>query len=528
MRRLAGGTSSQRNVQAVAVSALVFLGCADTQEPRIPNGVAGSPVLAPGAGGGGGGGTGLPPAAGSTAPLPAGGVLPCNVNRAVVANCQNCHSATPRFGAPMPLVTHADFTRDYTAVTTMQLRGQTMKMHELARIRLNRQMNTAPMPPGGQMTPADHSMLDGWLAAGATAGTTADANCSTGEPVGGGAGGVAAPGGGSGGTGAGGTPVGTGGTIAPPPGSECDPGSYEPIQQMPGETCYELLTHGGQTPGDTSKYTIFPGENYEEFYYKVPWPSGVQATRFGARFDNLKVLHHWLLFSSSMSASADGTHQTVLGTQLLDGNAQLLAGWAVGGCNVEFPPEMGLELPPSGMLNVQWHYFNNGGAPEEDGSGVQVCTVPPGTRPNTGSLTWLGTEDFYGLVGMPPGQNDFGGRCPNDSDGPITIWGFWPHMHELGINMKSTIYRANGAVEEVFNRPFDFNYQVHYENKPSVVLQPGDEIESICTFNNTTDFNVIFGPSTTQEMCYQFAFSYPARALDNGVDSLIGATNTCW
>jgi hypothetical protein len=159
---------------------------------------------------------------------------------------------------------------------------------------------------------------------------------------------------------------------------------------------------------------------------------------------------------------------------------------------------------------------------------VQVCTVPAGTRPNTGSMTWLGTEDFYGPIGMPPGRNEFGSRCPNNSGAPITIWGFWPHMHELGVHMKSTVYRAGGAVEEVFNKPFDFNYQVHYRNQPPVVLQPGDEIETICTFNNTTDFNVAFGPSTKQEMCYQFAISYPARALDNGVFSLIGATNVCW
>jgi hypothetical protein len=30
-------------------------------------------------------------------------------------------------------------------------------------------------------------------------------------------------------------------------------------------------------------------------------------------------------------------------------------------------------------------------------------------------------------------------------------------------------------------------------------------------------------------MCYQFAFSYPAGALEKpGNFSLIGATNTCW
>ena len=42
------------------------------------------------------------------------------------------------------------------------------------------------------------------------------------------------------------------------------------------------------------------------------------------------------------------------------------------------------------------------------------------------------------------------------------------------------------------------------------------------------DLSVAFGPSSNQEMCYNFAYSYPAGALDNGVPSLVGATNTCW
>jgi hypothetical protein len=45
---------------------------------------------------------------------------------------------------------------------------------------------------------------------------------------------------------------------------------------------------------------------------------------------------------------------------------------------------------------------------------------------------------------------------------------------------------------------------------------------------NGTTLPVGFGQSTKAEMCYQFAFSYPAGALDNAVPSLIGATNTCW
>jgi hypothetical protein len=92
--------------------------------------------------------------------------------------------------------------------------------------------------------------------------------------------------------------------------------------------------------------------------------------------------------------------------------------------------------------------------------------------------------------------------------------------------MKSVINRVDGSKEEVFNKPFDFNYQVTYPQ--SLDLNPGDTITSTCDFLNTSNSNVAFGPSTTQEMCYQFTYSYPAGALENGVPSLVGATNTCW
>ena len=61
-----------------------------------------------------------------------------------------------------------------------------------------------------------------------------------------------------------------------------------------------------------------------------------------------------------------------------------------------------------------------------------------------------------------------------------------------------------------------------------ITLEPGETIVSTCTFQNMGSRTVGFGTSTDQEMCYQFAVSYPAHALDNGVISLIGASNTCW
>jgi hypothetical protein len=448
-----------------------------------------------------------------------GADVPCNVETVIKSRCGTCHGASPIGGAPMPLVTLADFTKDYTVISTTQLAGQTMKVHELVKIRINQEQGTAPMPQGLPMPAEELTMLNSWLTGGAVGGTA----CGDVNPMGGGVGGVGGVGGGGG----------MGGIT-----DLCGDSSsaaYQPLVARDGEVCYDFLTHNGGFEGDP--FVVQPDESYNQLYYDIPWPDGTVATRFGADFDNLGVLHHWLGFETKenfphghVATNVTGSVGGVVGG---DTDAKLFGGWAVGGCNVEFPSDMGLQLPnaTSGMkIMIQWHHYNFTGVPQLDASKVQVCTVPANVRPNVGGLTWLGTENFNGPFGMPPGvESKFSGTCLNETSAPITIVAFWPHMHEIGTHMFTEVLRGGTTAETVFDKPFQFDHQIHYDLDPYVVLQPGDKIRAECTFFNGTSGNVAFGQSTTQEMCYQFAFSYPVGALDKADNlSLIGATNTCW
>jgi len=402
----------------------------------------------------------------------------------------------------MPLVTYADLHKPAST-------NSALKVFELSKQRLNDMAR--PMPPGGTISADDFTMLDTWLGAGAPAGGPSDPTCATTGP-------------------------GTG-TLEPGdnvPGAEQE---YGPLTPLPGETCYDFPVHAGQTLSDTTPYDVGSGEHYEQFYYRAPWPADTVATRYGAKLDNPKVLHHWLLFSTT-ERDAAGSHKTSPLPTLAGVNAQLLAGWAVGGKNLAMPGDVGFELPgPGTTLNVQWHFYNSTGERQTDKSVVQICTVPKAMRKNTATITWTGTEDLNGIVwlggpGMPAHQTStFSGTCKPkrkgmDPNEPIHIVAFWPHMHQLGTNMKATINHADGTKEVIFDKPFDFNHQIHYLQNYD--LKPGDTMTTTCTFNNTTNKGVPFGESSDTEMCYLFTMSWPAHALDNNVTSLIGATNTCW
>jgi hypothetical protein len=411
----------------------------------------------------------------------------------VAAKCASCHGKEPIGGAPMPLVTAADFSRELKSVRTSP--GMLATVAALVKKRINDP--ALPMPPGELLPEPERAKLNAWL--------------DNGHPAVGTAVGCAQP-----------------GDVQEPTKA---PTSTSVRTNDKGLTCYTLRNHGSPEPGDTTPYPVGDGEQYVSFYFKAPWTVASELVSFSTLYDNRKVLHHWLLYTTA-SADMDGSFAPGVGTHIGD-TAQLLAGWAVGGNDVEMPEDVALRLPPAGSgLMVEWHFYNAGGAAETDASAIEVCVQPQGTRKKLAGMTWLGTENFNGPFGMPPkAVSEFSGTClpsrtgMNASD-PIHIFTLWPHMHQHGRAMRSVVSRADGTQEEVFKKPFDFNYQITYDT--SLDLYPGDMITSSCTFENTTNANVAFGPSSNQEMCYQFAYSYPAGALDNGVPSLVGATNTCW
>ena len=174
------------------------------------------------------------------------------------------------------------------------------------------------MPPGGQITTEDFRLLDDWLAEGAPGATIGDAECeaaAAGSP----------------------TPP-TGSPHGEAPG---DPAT-DPSATHPDETCYDFPVHGQPIAGDTSTYSISSGEHYQVFYFKAPWAAGSLATYYGSVFDNVAVLHHWLMYGTSLDR-AEGAIEPGSGSHIGQG-ATLLAGWAVGGREVRLPEGVGLRL----------------------------------------------------------------------------------------------------------------------------------------------------------------------------------------
>jgi len=405
----------------------------------------------------------------------------------------------------MPLVTYADMKAPARS-------NPMRKVYELVAERVEDRARPMPPDPTKRLSDTTIGQIKAWAASGALAGAACPTT--TGTTTAAGAAGAPAAGSGSvpalGGAGA--------GSVSP---------------RAPDiEECYELRAHGQSAPGDKTKYMVPQGETYTIFTFKAPWTKPVQGLRFRHLPDNAAVVHHWLLFSEAGPGQDGAIDACALDgpTGFLCGQAttrSLITGWAPGRTDFALPADVGLEMPAAGaLMAVEFHLYNTSNAPTQDQSGVEVC-VSSKFRPNTASVSWLGTEDIT-IPAKSTGTSS--GTCVPQRTGmnatdPIHVLYSWPHMHKLGTHLKSVVNRAGGKQETMYDGDFNFEFQVSHDSP--LLLNPGDTVTTTCTFNNTTNNQVNFGQSTTMEMCFNFTYAWPAHALDHPGGEIGSSPNSC-
>ena len=396
----------------------------------------------------------------------------CDIEPVVQAHCQSCHGTAQLYGAPMPLMTADDFQADSkTDASTTVLAQTKLRLHDTKR----------PMPPSSSPSPQlskdDLAKLDAWLAAGAPAGP--DTSCATAAT--------------DGGTPAGNEPVGraVADDDAPWP-DDC------------GEHYMMLASNGG------AKVSIGPGrEFYQNVMLDAPWgDKQVQALRFKPVLDNLKVLHHYILYGPDQS---------------------FVEGWAPGQAGIIMPATVGLQLK-NGQYRLELHYNNTTGtATEVDGSGLELC-VAKTPRPNVAAVHEIGSLN----ISLPPGQKtDVVSDCkPTVSKGPVHLIEGHPHMHTKGVHAKTIITRANGKTETMHDAAFSFQEQRKYPlpedgSATDILINAGDRITYTCTWQNDTSRLITFGQNTTDEMCFYYVIAWPLGQLVDGSRGPEGDPNAC-
>lgn len=402
---------------------------------------------------GAGAGSGSSTQAGSGGGAPASD-LPCDIADFVRDRCQECHSSPAQFGAPMPLTTRADLMAPALDGTS------TVASVMLARMQADERM---PPPPREAATSDEIALVQGWIDAGMPARADGEMCGSTG----------------TGGMGAGGGP----------------PASCEPDLSLAGQTPFEM-----------------PQSSVDEqvcFGIDVPASNAKRhITAIMPKIDNSTIIHHILLMQAPSSVSPEPAPCAF--TNL---NWKLLYAWGPGTPAHHLPPEAGFPIEAGDTTHfvLQVHYNNlQGLSGELDQSGVDLCTTEE-LRTHDADVMALGTT----TLNIPPQSTKTTTCTTNILDVlglgtffPVTAFQAWPHMHQIGTGMKTTITRPGSGPTTMVDVPdYDFDYQITYPINEIVNI--GDSITTSCTHTNTSSNNVGFGENTADEMCFNFVSYYP-------------------
>ncbi|XP_070569758.1 DBH-like monooxygenase protein 1 homolog [Ptychodera flava] len=201
--------------------------------------------------------------------------------------------------------------------------------------------------------------------------------------------------------------------------------------------------------------------------------------------------------------------------------------WAIGGGGFYLPEEAGFPLgeiengDPNFVL-METHYDN----PDQldsfvDSSGIRIYYTPI-LREYDASIIELGnTVDYFHAI--PPRLTSFTtvGFCSGDclAEGlngtSITIFASLLHAHLAGRGVRTRHIR-NGEEQAVVaaDDTYDFNFQEMRYLPDPVVVQPGDELITECSYNTEGRSSMTYGGlSTLEEMCLNFVYYYPRRSL---------------
>lgn len=251
-------------------------------------------------------------ACGSVTPDVEEDALPCAIERIVVENCQECHSASPEYGAPMAL-TRASLFRERSVSSAAHSVGD-MVLQRIA-------SDTDPMPPPPRARLEQHQRdaLAAWIHSGAPAGES----CS----------------------------------VQPP----------KPV--VPTLACDVNVTAQPSEP-----FVVPPGAADRLVCYGVDLKNAAKrhVVGFAPRVDNAVVLHHasLLLADTPLSTTPqDCPDNTGMAAW------RVVYGWAPGAGAMELPADVGFAADAGAQFVVQLHYVNTTDQPQADSSGFGLCST---------------------------------------------------------------------------------------------------------------------------------------------------------
>jgi hypothetical protein len=187
----------------------------------------------------------------------------------------------------------------------------------------------------------------------------------------------------------------------------------------------------------------------------------------------------------------------------------LVMGWQqfFAGANTPFedkqlPPGVALRLPANASIDLNAHVVNTSTQPTNGEAYINLHTVPASQVQKLALPFYLMHDTFE----LPVGQRTTVTRTFL-FDRPMTILMLTSHNHELGERFEIRIAGGPRNGELVYTST-DWKHPVILWLDRPILLQPGEGLTSVVTYNNTRPYTVYHGLLTTDEMNIMRGYAY--------------------
>jgi hypothetical protein len=229
-----------------------------------------------------------------------------------------------------------------------------------------------------------------------------------------------------------------------------------------------------------------------------------------------------MYISGFRAKSPTGTHHEILSmstTPFMPGNyecdagangMQMLFGGGIATQDLVFPPGVAIKIPAGTYINLNLHLANLSDDALSGTSGIEVQTIAAGDVVHEADMIFIGTFGIH----IPPTSQPFIEPAACQIPTTWNVVSLWPHMHSYAKHQRVYVKRTNNTTDTLLDTDYQYTEQKHYP-MPNILLNPNDQLWVDCLYVNDTNvtyppgFEITYGESTGQEMCFTGVYKYP-------------------
>jgi len=195
------------------------------------------------------------------------------------------------------------------------------------------------------------------------------------------------------------------------------------------------------------------------------------------------------------------------------------------------PHHVAYTLAPHQMIKIEMHYLNAGETAQDATATVNFAAADPTAIKQEANILFIGTPDIVLPAKQMTTVHEFFSPGRANLDLPdAKFFAITGHTHQLGLSVEvNAMDPLTNASTPVYNpTSFLWSEPVTATFDPEFTLTPNGGFDFTCNYFNNTTKTVKFGESTSNEMCFFWAYYYPSSGSHVCVHTdQIGSIDLC-